>query len=118
MNFLLATVIAAAPSMAEPEARQFQGVWRAEGKREVVIDGSKMLLFGNPATYTLDPTKSPKQIDIRLSKFKLVGIYAVEGDSLKLCFDLDERPRQFADKNGGPSLVIFKRTDKGPQGGK
>jgi uncharacterized protein (TIGR03067 family) len=68
-------------------------------------------------TSTIDPTENPKTIDFTPTegshKGKLfLGIYALEGDSRKLCFAQPgkDRPTEFASKPGGQHcLVIFER---------
>jgi uncharacterized protein (TIGR03067 family) len=64
-------------------------------------------------TYTLDPAKKPKTIDITISdRERAIGIYEVDGDTLKLCMvedkDGNERPTEFAGK-GKAILIEFKR---------
>jgi RNA polymerase sigma factor (sigma-70 family) len=65
------------------------------------------------ATYTIDQTKKPKTIDIRISdKEKAIGIYELDGDTLKLCMvedkDGNRRPTEFAGKDKA-ILIEFKR---------
>jgi general secretion pathway protein G len=45
----------------------------------------------------VDSTKTPKTIDFidKRDKLERVGIYEIEGDTLKLCFAPDNRPKQF-----------------------
>jgi uncharacterized protein (TIGR03067 family) len=64
-------------------------------------------------TYTIDQTKKPKTIDIRVSDTeKAIGIYEVDGDTLKLCMvedkDGNARPTEFAGKDKA-ILIEFKR---------
>jgi uncharacterized protein (TIGR03067 family) len=71
-----------------------------------------------PSPYTIDPSKSPKEIDIvstsGSNKGKTApGIYAFEGDEFKLCFANrpgGTRPITFAAKEGsGHTLFVFRR---------
>ena len=64
-------------------------------------------------TFTLDPTKKPKVIDVKPDEGEAIkGIYEVDGDTQKLCMAaLDaERPAEFASKEGTrQSLIVWKR---------
>lgn len=60
------------------------------------------------ATYTIDPTKSPKQIDCKPTNGTTLhykGIYELSGDTLKACFnngnDRAPRPDSFNSKERG-----------------
>jgi uncharacterized protein (TIGR03067 family) len=72
-----------------------------------------------PATFRVDATKDPKTIDITLlveqpdGKSKMLGIYEVGDDTLKLCLpDGGDRPSEF--ENGpGRRLRFFTRSDAG-----
>jgi uncharacterized protein (TIGR03067 family)/prepilin-type processing-associated H-X9-DG protein len=61
---------------------------------------------------TLDPSKSPKHIDIMFEgkDEKGYGIYKVEGDTIKICAGetKDSRPKEFKDANGAMLIVIKK----------
>ncbi len=85
---------------------------------DVVFAGRTITVRLNDAnevgTFTVDATKKPKTIDVVPSMGKdkgktLLGIYEVDGDSLKLCVADDasvkERPKEFASK--GTSVRVF-----------
>src|SRR5262249_36174428 len=63
---------------------------------------------GVEGVYHLDPSKSPKQIDFTtLGEFRRtgLGIYTLDGDTLKLCISIDpekvdQRPKEFTTKAG------------------
>lgn len=78
----------------------------------IVTDGDR----DDQATYTVDPNQKPSTIDLTAVKDKKVvlGIYSLEGDSLKICYDPDgeakERPDAFTSTAGkGRVLMILKR---------
>jgi uncharacterized protein (TIGR03067 family) len=59
------------------------------------------------AKFTLDPAKSPKAIDYEVNEGqnqgkKMLGIYAIEGGTVKFCFGQpdQERPKEFKTKQG------------------
>ena len=68
-------------------------------------------------TFTIDPSKEPKTIDVRVKKGAdagkiMLGIYAIDGDSLKMCMNQPnlERPKEFATKaEARIGLIIMKR---------
>lgn len=92
---------------------QLKHVFHDEAIIMVVGDKEKL------AQYKLDPTASPKTIDI-IKKDKVeLGIYELEGDTLRICLTKDlRRPTKFESKSetGRNALVIFKRVvEKKPE---
>ena len=84
---------------------------------KVVITGDKMSFsFGKVAfevRYKLDPGKKPKTIDLLVDKekeAKALGVYLLEGDDLKLCWNANDtgRPTEFTkDGKVGQDLRFF-----------
>jgi uncharacterized protein (TIGR03067 family) len=120
---------------------KIQGTWKivsfeARGKKEllppealkvatVVITADKMTFdFGKEkleARFKIDPAKKPKTIDLEELKEKnakpVPGIYLLQGDSLKLCWDANgrSRPTEFTKEGKIPQdlrLVALKREKK------
>lgn len=66
-------------------------------------------------TCRLDPAKTPKTIDMTVRTGKnrgttYAGIYALDGDGLKICFAKGDRPAAFATRAGtGTALIVLKR---------
>ena len=65
------------------------------------------------ATYTTDPSQSPKTIDLVLGSGKTqLGIYDIEGDIMKICFTPPGHPRPTSfDSSGSRIYAIWKRVD-------
>ncbi len=104
----------------EPEATSdhaaIQGTWRLEstngkppqredpGFEAGIVFGEKTLegidaTLAPPAPFTIDSTKTPKQIDIRPSdEPPMLGIYELDADTLRIGFSAEEgkRPTSFA----------------------
>jgi uncharacterized protein (TIGR03067 family) len=122
------------------ELKKFQGEWvpvsvEVNGKAapaealkdvKVTVKGNK-ITFKEGAktmegTFTLAPTKKPKQIDATAKEkdkeFKTIGIYEFDGDKLKICDTLagGERPKKFSSKGGTQKnpiiLTVYKRAKK------
>ncbi|MCI0641493.1 MAG: TIGR03067 domain-containing protein [Gemmataceae bacterium] len=131
--------LAGAQEAVDKEKKNLQGVWIAEafeesgkkaiGPRARLLDGMSWEFIGDKfiwrmeghieiqGTYKIDPGKKPKQIDLAdpdRRKAKYVGIYEVEGESLKIRFheDKEARPKAFTTEKGTRNhfLLILKRS--------
>jgi uncharacterized protein (TIGR03067 family) len=81
----------------------------------VMVVGEKEKL----AQYKIDPTASPKTIDIIKKDEVTLGIYEIEGDKLRICMSKDlRRPTKFESKSetGRNALAVFQRVvEKKPE---
>jgi uncharacterized protein (TIGR03067 family) len=123
----------------EKEVRKFQGTWTLEssetGGKEIpardlkgfilTFEGDKHTLkMGDEVvqvgTQKLDPSKSPKAIDVTMTEGPnkgavMLGIYEIDGDTLKVCFDPQgkRRPTEFKSVAGSQNFVnVHKRVKK------
>ena len=73
---------------------------------------------GNAWKYELDPTTSPKSIDlVSASGMALRGIYDLSGDRLRIRLGSLRRPRELAaDAEGKSALVVLHRVTGGAAG--
>jgi uncharacterized protein (TIGR03067 family) len=139
MRTLLAgLVLVSAPAFAagqeggaKKELAALRGAWKVvsleingeseevSGKPPVWIIRDDKVLYGGEelATLTVDPATSPRSVDLSFAKPKRVveGIYALDGDKLKLCVNRQsegakERPNEFATKDKPEwRLLVFER---------
>jgi uncharacterized protein (TIGR03067 family) len=87
-----------------------------EKDKQTITDGFSSLI----TRFTIDASKRPKTIDfLDFSGPHMVGkgIYLLDGDSLRLCFSLDEkgndRPKEFKTTRGEKTVLrILKRLKK------
>ena len=119
----------------EKELKKFQGTWTFEsveaGGKEVpaaefkgitvTFEGDKYTVKKGDdviqaATLKLDPSKSPKALDVTVAEGPnkgavMLGVYEISPDTLKVCFDPEgkKRPTQFKSASGSETLVIHKR---------
>lgn len=131
-----ALAVAAAPADADRAA--LRGTWVLEAAtlegRDHADDfrGMKLILDGDrytldfekntdKGTFTLDPTKTPKRIDVRSAEgpFKgktLPGIYELKGDTLRVCLDgdgkADKRPTAFEAPGTTRNMLLTFRREK------
>jgi uncharacterized protein (TIGR03067 family) len=128
------------PKAAPSDKDKLQGTWQmvsgeGEGMKEpaefckhftYTFKGDGLRFRGDETTpgadlefsYTLDPKKTPKEIDLKLTKVPdnkgvrsvSKGIYSLQGEELKLCYSDEERPTKFETKpKDRTSLVVLKR---------
>jgi len=93
------------------------------GKRKAK-DGETTITIGGQtyfkAKYTIDATKKPKAIDYMMTEGPTkgkthLGIYELDGDTLKFCFAAPgkDRPTEFSAKEGSQrTLSVWKRDKK------
>ena len=123
----------------EKEVKKFQGTWTIEssksggkelpanelkglivtfeGDKHTVKKGDEVIQVG---TQKLDPSKSPKTIDVTMTEGPnkgtvMLGIYEINGDTLKVCFDPEgkKRPTEFKSASGSQTFVnVHKRVKK------
>ena len=123
----------------EKEVRKFQGTWTFEssetggkqlpagelkgfiltfeGEKHTVKKGDEVIQVG---TQKLDPSKSPKALDVAVAEglnkgAVMLGIYEISGDTLKVCFDPEgkKRPTEFKSAPGSQNFVnVHKRVKK------
>jgi uncharacterized protein (TIGR03067 family) len=98
-------------------ADQFKGITLTfEGDKYAVKKGDEVV---EAATQKLDPSKSPKTLDAKVTDGPnkgavILGIYEISGDTLKVCFDPEgkKRPTEFKGESGAQTLVVHKRVKK------
>ena len=123
----------------EKEIKKFQGVWTFEsseaggkelpagelkgliltfeGDKHTVKKGDEVVQVG---TQKIDPSKSPKTIDVTMTEGPnkgavMLGIYEIDGDTLKVCFDPQgkRRPTECKSAPGSQNFVnVHKRVKK------
>jgi uncharacterized protein (TIGR03067 family) len=90
-------------------------------KRVVKDDVTTVMANGQAymkAKFTLDPAKKPKTIDYTLldgpnKDKKVLGIYELDGDTVKFCFGNpdQERPKEFK-SDAGRTVSVWKKDKK------
>ena len=89
----------------------------AKGDETTVVIAGQVFM---KATFTIDPAKKPKTIDYAMTDGfskgkKQLGIYEIEGETVKFCFASPgkDRPSDFTTKEGsGRTLSVWKRIKK------
>lgn len=133
--FLNAIVFSLALGAADADAK-LDGTWQLQklvgrGKEidddraqaiSYVFEGNsaKRLVNGvdrkDPGTIKIDTAKKPSHIDLKPAKEgdpTMLGIYEIDGDTLKWCFSAKKRPEKFEASEGTDNiLMIFKRVKK------
>jgi uncharacterized protein (TIGR03067 family) len=124
LMMLLAGRVATVRAETEGDRDKVQGEWvlsagekggrkaPGEGLKDVTVTFSggtftwKSGEKDTQGTFSLDLTKSPREISVSVEGKKLDGIYRLEGDKLKICVGADDdRPADFATKEGTKSVL-------------
>lgn len=134
---LLAGLVSAADDKPVKELEPFQGTWTVVSitrngeavpddnaqRLVLVIKGSERLVkdgddVKSKATFTVDATKKPKQMDVTVTDGPLAGktypgIYELKDDTFTLCLALEgDRPDDLTSKEGSNRLLqVFKKSD-------
>lgn len=59
-------------------------------------------------TFKLDPTKSPRTIELKAGEMEYSGIYEIKGDRLRICYSPKMRPTKFEPfEKEGETNVLF-----------
>ena len=123
----------------EKDLKKFQGAWTFEsvevggkvdsaadfkdmtvtfeGDQFIVKKGNEVIQVG---TEKIDPSKSPKTVDVTVTEglskgAVMLGIYEIDGDMLKVCFDPEgkKRPTEFKTAPGSQAFFnVHKRVKK------
>ena len=88
-----------------------------DGEKHTVKKGVEVIQVG---TQKIDPSKTPKTIDVTFAEgphkgMVMLGIYEIDDDKLKVCFDFEgkNRPTEFKSPPGSKNFVnVHKRVKK------
>lgn len=133
------SVPAGQPKQAKKDDDPLQGTWLVEGleyngndfkekfKISFVIKGDVMIVEGDGAVrkeyaklkFKLDPTTTPKCIDLKVSEgvqldAAMEGIYELKDDRLRLCIKVfgQDRPTEFTSPDGGSTALLTLKRKK------
>jgi uncharacterized protein (TIGR03067 family) len=114
----------------QTDKEKLQGVWKvvaieSGGKPQELVE-AMLLVAGNRVSWQteegalqgglyLDPAARPKAYDLITGERMLEGIYSLDGDTLRLCYDPEEeakRPRRFATQPGSRQLLMVLKRQK------
>jgi uncharacterized protein (TIGR03067 family) len=128
---LVTARLAVVHAESEGDRDKFQGSWTVStgekaGRKAPPegLDAVRMTFTGGKftwktgekvteGTFSLDATKTPREISMSAEGKKLAGIYRLEGDELKICVGLgDDRPTDFATKAGAKALLLVLKREK------
>lgn len=98
---------------APPEIKDnFRMIFAKDGKVTMKISEDRT----REGTFKLDATKKPKEISITLENMTKVAIYELDGDTLKICVNEDDKgaqPTRFeSPKETEIILMVLKREKK------
>jgi uncharacterized protein (TIGR03067 family) len=131
LTMVLAGRMDAVSAGGESDRDKFQGAWSVSagekagrkapdgGLKGITVtftDGRFTWKTGaneSQGTFSLDETKSPREISISAEGKKHAGIYRLEGDELRICVGPgDDRPADFATRDGAESVLLILKREK------
>lgn len=93
--------------------------WIVEGRevpnkgaqKNFIFAGNKLTANEQTGTFTIDPKKEPKTIDVSLPSVKALWSYQLDGDSLRIAFGKvgGEAPPDFKGNCGHPVLILKRK---------
>jgi uncharacterized protein (TIGR03067 family) len=127
-----ALVAVAAEDAGKKDVKALQGAWKVQSLTKngeeapaseveslrVVFEGDTVTVTTgdktHKATFKVDAAKKPATIDFKVeNEGEHVGIYALDADTLKICFAKgDQRPTEFASKAGSETTYLVLKRDK------
>jgi RNA polymerase sigma factor (sigma-70 family) len=120
-------VLAATAEEPKSDKELIQGTWipvageqngeklakeKLEGGKMVLMEGKLTLQVmeswpAREGTYTIDPDKKPKEIDMTFGNATMMGLYELKGTTLKVVMAERGRPSDF--DSAGATLITFER---------
>lgn len=102
-------------------AREFLGLAVKSGL--ISPEAATIAEKGGEGIYHLDASKSPKTIDFATlggARKTAIGIYTLDGDTLKMCLSIDpvkvaERPKEFTTKAGDMRVIVTLKRQPTPK---
>jgi uncharacterized protein (TIGR03067 family) len=107
------------------ELKKLEGTWVVEGAfvrgleierhagKKLVISGTTLTSYldgkEEPGEIKIDPTKKVKEIDSAEKGKTFLGVYELDGDTLRLCFGDQKRPAKVSKDD---LLFVLKRAKK------
>jgi len=108
-TWVIQKAVQSGKTLDDAKARGAKLVITADRMTAYDPDNKELYVMG----YKANPSVTPKTIDMRILKGKDLdrtasGIYALEGDTLKLAYSLDEskRPKELSSKEGDEVMLI------------
>lgn len=103
------------PAIPEDQIKDFRVV--VKGDKRAVMKGDEAV---SESTFTLDEKSKPRGITVKvndgpLKGKELPGIYEIDGDTFRICLNVEgkERPKEFkGDTGSGCMLQVCKREKK------
>lgn len=124
---------------AKKDKEKLQGTWKAltaqrRGESDPTAEEHRLIFSGDEFTvkkgdetmikgkFKIDPSKKPKEIDMEIIETKrdslkgkaALGIYELEGDTLKWCWNKPggERPKKFSSEAADEHLFVTLKREK------
>jgi uncharacterized protein (TIGR03067 family) len=115
---------------AEKDMASLQGTWEllpqgpgsAPSNIRLIVEGDRRILksgdvFINQSIYRLNPATTPRSIDViptegALRGALMLGVYALDGDTLRMCLARDGDPRPTGvttEPEAAPTAMVFRR---------
>lgn len=124
----------AQPYTAKTDLDRLQGIWSVvsieRGGKPSRLEKAVFMVDGKRACWQtsdseiqgglyLEQTSQPKTYDLAMSTRTVEGIYSLEGDTLRLCYDLGtepKRPSRFITEKGSQQVLVVLKQTHGREG--